>query len=65
MRKLHHIREVLSKLTVMDCGGTVAIATFISALLRSKLFTELVNWLFGFVTEASLWFVWGNISELF
>jgi len=65
MRKLHHIREVFAKFTVMDCRRAVAIATFISTLLGYELFLEFVKRLFGFITEASFWFVWGNISELF
>jgi len=49
----------------MDCRRAVAIATFISTLLGYELFLEFVKRLFGFITEASFWFVWGNISELF
>jgi len=49
----------------MDCRCAVAIATFISTLLGYELFLEFVKRLFGFITEASFWFVWGNISELF
>lgn len=63
--KLHHIRKVFAELTVMNGRCAVAITSFVSALLCGPFLSwEFVKRLFSFITEARLWLIWGNITEL-